>query len=172
MIIAYVLSVLGMLSFQWGVRNELGGTGKFVGIILLLVALWKTGKSLGWFKADKKQLLICLVGHILIWIVGAFLYKYIVGVITFIGVLIGLAFFDDFFKSSEESSSQSESGTEGGLEDLPNIMFDNNNVRWQLQHRNYDHVVYCNDHGNTMIVRNANVCRGNIHTDQGSFHSY
>lgn len=71
MIIAYVLSVPGMLSFQWGVRNELGGTGKFVGIILLLVALWKTGKSLGWFKADKKQLLICLVGHILIWIVGA-----------------------------------------------------------------------------------------------------
>lgn len=88
----------------------------FVGIILLLVALWKTGKSLGWFKADKKQLLICLVGHILIWIVGAFLYKYIVGVITFIGVLIGLAFFGDFSKSSEESSSQSESGTEGGLE--------------------------------------------------------
>lgn len=97
MIIAYVLSVLGMLSFQWGVRNELEGTGKFVGIILLLVALWKTGKSLGWFKADKKQLLICLVGHILIWIVGAFLYKYIVGVIAFIGVLIGLAFFGDFF---------------------------------------------------------------------------
>ena len=88
MIIAYVLSVLGMLSFQWGVRNELGDTGRFVGIILLLVALWKTGPALGWFKADKKQLLICVGGHIIIWVAGAFLYKYIVGVITFIGGIL------------------------------------------------------------------------------------
>lgn len=90
----------------------------------------------------------------------------------FIVVLIGLAFFGDFFESSDESSSQKEPETEGGLEALPNIMYDSNNARWQLQHRNYDHVVYHDDNGNIMRIRNANVSRGNIQTDQGFFHSY
>lgn len=91
---------------------------------------------------------------------------------NFIVVLIGLAFFGDFFESSDESSSQKEPETEGGLEALPNIMYDSNNARWQLQHRNYDHVVYHDDNGNIMRIRNANVSRGNIQTDQGFFHSY
>ena len=47
MILAYVLSFLGMLSWQWGVHNIQGMAGKIVGIILLAAAILKTVSAVG-----------------------------------------------------------------------------------------------------------------------------
>lgn len=175
MILAYVLSFLGMLAWQWGVRAELGGAGKLIGIVFVVIALIRTYLELGGRRGDKKQLLIHMGIHAAIWVAGIFLYKYIMALITIVCMIIGVVIFGGIFGSSDDNNSScgyDEGRASGGIEALPNIMYSDGNHQWTKRYSGGDHAVYCDKAGNEITIRQAEVNRGNIMTDQGFFQSY
>lgn len=172
MILAYVLSFVGMLAWQWGVRAELGGAGKLLGIVFAVIALWRTFSELGGRYADRRDLLTHLGIHAAIWVAGMFLYKYIMGLITIIGVIIGIGIFGGAFGSSDGKTGSQESAGGNGLGAMPGIIYSEGNHQWTKRYSGGDHVVYSDKNGNEIVIRHAEVNGGNIMTDQGFFQSY
>lgn len=179
MILAYVLSFLGMLAWQWGVRAEMGGAGKLLGVVFAVIALWKTFSELGGRYADRKELLTHLGIHAAIWVAGMFLYKYIMGLITIVCVIIGIGVFGSIFGSPDGKSGSSdrengsrESAGGNGLGALPGILYSEGNHQWTKRYSRGDHVVYGDKDGNEITIRHAEINGGSIMTDQGFFQSY
>lgn len=66
--------------------------------------------------------------------------------------------------------SNGKPADEFDLNRMPNIIYDDSNNRWQLQHRNYDTVVYHNDNGQEVTIYSGQVSEHGALTDAGSFH--
>lgn len=66
------------------------------------------------------------------------------------------------------------SGTtnEFDLSQMPNIIYDDGNNRWQLQHRNRDTVVYHNDEGREVMIYSGQISGTSAQTSEGHFHWY
>ncbi|XCP83864.1 hypothetical protein ABXS75_12375 [Roseburia hominis] len=174
MILAYILSFLGMLSWQWGAHNELGMAGKLVGIVLLVVAVIKTVSALGGKFADKKSLLGYFGGHAAIWIAGMFLYEYILGLLTIVGVLIGIVLFGNFSSGSGGRNTDEErtAGSESNLSLMPVIIYDDSNGQWKRRGIFGDHAVYYNNDGGEVTIYSAQVSGNSASTSAGTFHWY
>lgn len=174
MIFAYVLSFLGMLAWQWGVRNAHGMEGKIVGIVLLVAAIIKTVSAIGGRYADKKDLLFKLVGHAIIWIAGMFLYDYIVGLITIVCLLIGINIFGNFSfgrKNQNYDVGETDRG-EFDLASMPTIVYDDSNRQWKRRSIYGDHAVYYNNEGGEVTVYSAQVSGNSANTSAGTLHWY
>lgn len=174
MILAYVLSFLGMLSWQWGVRNVQGMAGKIVGIVLLVAAVIKTVSAIGGRYADKKDLLFKLGVHTLIWIAGMFLYDYIIGLLTIAGILIGINIFGNS-SFGQKSRNYDEGGTDGGefnLSSIPVIVYDDSNRQWKRRGIYGDYAVYFNDNGEEVTIYSAQVSGNTANTSAGTLHWY
>lgn len=58
------------------------------------------------------------------------------------------------------------------LNQMPNIIYDEGNNRWQLQHRAGDHVIYHNDEGRETTIYSGHISGSSAQTDAGHFHWY
>lgn len=175
MILAYILSFLGMLAWQWGVRAEFGGAGKALGVIFAVVALWKTFKELGGRYADKKDLLIHLGIHAAIWVAGMLLYEYILGLITIIGFIIGCMIFTNSFGSSDSrntSGDKAAAGDEYDISRIPTIVYDDNNQQWKRRGVFGDHAVYYNSNGDEVTIYSGQISGSGATTSAGNLHWY
>ena len=174
MILAYILSFLGMLSWQWGVHNVQGMAGKIVGIILLAAAILKTVSAVGGRYADKKDLLFKLGVHAFIWIAGMFLYDYIIGLLTIAGVLIGIIIFGNF-SFGQKSRNYDENGADGrefDVSHIPVIVYDDSNRQWKRRGAFGDHVVYYNNDGDEVTIYSGQVSGSSAITSAGTLHWY
>lgn len=68
------------------------------------------------------------------------------------------------------SDGSQDADDEHDLRNLPNIIYDDAKNRWQLQHRNGDHVVYHNDAGQTITIYHGEISRSGATTSAGNFH--
>ncbi len=178
MVIAYILSVLGMLALQWGVHTRQGGAGILLGAVLLVIALVKTARDLGGVHADKKQLLIYLGIHAAIWVAGALLYEFILGVLIVVGVLIvGAVFFGgapSVGRSGAVERPEDEEGPGDGydLSRMPTIVYDDSNRQWKKRDVFGDHIVYYNNDGGEVTIYSGQISGTTANTDAGTFHWY
>lgn len=174
MTLAYILSFLGMLSWQWGVHNLQGMAGKIVGIILLAAAVIKTLSAVGGRYADKKELLFKLGVHAFIWIAGMFLYDYIIGLLIIAGMLIGINIFGNF-SFGQKSQNYDERGTDGrefDISHIPVIVYDDGNRQWKRRDIYGDRAVYYNDNGEEVTIYSAQISGNTAHTSAGTLHWY
>ncbi|MDE5696138.1 MAG: hypothetical protein K2I96_01810 [Lachnospiraceae bacterium] len=70
------------------------------------------------------------------------------------------------------SDGSEESSDEFDMNKLPNIIYDDANNRWQLQHRNGDSVVYHNDAGQMVTIYAGQISGSGAVTSAGNFHWY
>lgn len=182
--VPYIFTAVGMFIRQWYV-HVISREGSAVtvltviAVILTLIGAKMTYNAKGGKRADKKSLVIALSIHGVIWLGGFLLFGAVLWlldkIVRLIALVIGLVIAGFWFFGSDGSTSEKVGETEegdGGLSRMPNIMYSDGYTRWQLQYRNYDHVVYQNDEGNSITIRNASVSGGNIQTDQGFFQTY
>ncbi|MBS6397875.1 MAG: hypothetical protein KH452_12135 [Clostridiales bacterium] len=182
----YILTFIGMFLRQWYINiiTPEGGAVTFltvVAVILTALGLWKTYRCQGGRYADRKSLGIAFGIHGVIWLAGLLFFGAVSWIldkiIYLIALIIGLVIAYTWFHSLSGGSSRAGSGSDGmqgetdDLNALPNIMYDGYQ-RWQLQARNNDHVVYHNDEGGTIIIRQASITGGSIQTDVGFFQTY
>ena len=172
MVIAYILSVLGMLALQWGVHTRQGGAGILLGAVLLVIALVKTARDLGGVHADKKQLLIYLGIHAAIWVAGALLYEFILGVLIVVGVLIVGAVFFGGAPSVGRSGDEKQAVDEFDLSRMPTIVYDDSNRTWKKRGVFGDHIVYYNNDGGEVTIYSGQISGTTANTSAGTFHWY
>lgn len=68
------------------------------------------------------------------------------------------------------SNGSEETSDEFDLNQLPNIIYDDTNNRWQLQQRNGDSVVYHNDSGQMVTIYSGQISGSGAVTSAGNFH--
>ena len=185
----YILTFIGMFLRQWYVNviTPEGGAAVFltiVAIILTAVGLIQTYQRQGGKDAERKRLGIAIGIHVVIWLAGLLLFgavSWILNKIVYlIALVIGIVICYFLFGSlnnggsdkAERTGMEERNAERGGLDALPNIMYSDGYTRWQLEHRSSDHVVYHDDDGNTITIRQASVTGGNISTDVGTFQNY
>ena len=76
------------------------------------------------------------------------------------------------FSTKEDTRVDDEYQKDHDLSRMPNIIYDDSNNRWHLQHRNRDTAVYHNDEGQEVTIYHGQISGTSAQTSAGSFHWY
>lgn len=128
-----------------------------------------------------KQKLVTVGIHAVIWIVGYFLIKVLVPVAIVAGLVLiilvytgGLDVVTSLFSGGKKSAGESNrrSGSSFDVHDLPKIIYDESDNRWQMCGDNGHSVTYENDKGQQVTIYSGEVSGTNATTSAGNFHWY
>lgn len=154
-IMLFVMTIISLMNIITGNENGtviVDGIGETVLIVIIIIAcLGYMVMCMRKCSTVKEKILLpfaaCMIGLGFCW-----------------RLLGSIVFHIPMYNGSEEASGEFDIGK------MPNIIFDDANNRWQLQHRNGDHVVYHNDAGQTVTIYSGQLSRSGATTSAGNFH--